>query len=102
VQKLSNIPAQYSEEALEFIENNLQATTHSDGSVSFETNVDDELFNQAVGVVREMGVASASMLQRRLRVGYNRAANLIEEMERKGIVGPQQGSKPRQVFPSQS
>jgi S-DNA-T family DNA segregation ATPase FtsK/SpoIIIE len=103
VQKLSNIPAQFSEEALEFIETNIKSSHNTEGmSESNEHSIEDGLFNEATVVVREMGVASASMLQRRLRIGYNRAANLIEEMERKGIVGPQQGSKPRVVFPSQS
>jgi S-DNA-T family DNA segregation ATPase FtsK/SpoIIIE len=57
------------------------------------------MYQQALEVVYESGSASASMLQRRLRVGYNRAANLIEELEKNGIVGPAQGSKPRQVLP---
>ncbi|MDH4468337.1 MAG: DNA translocase FtsK [Bacteriovoracaceae bacterium] len=61
-------------------------------------SADDELYDQAVKVVVEMRAASASMLQRRLRVGYNRAANLIEEMEKNGVVGPQEGSRPRKVL----
>lgn len=48
----------------------------------------------------EHGSASASMLQRRLNVGYNRASNLIDELETNGIVGPAQGSKPRRVLAS--
>jgi S-DNA-T family DNA segregation ATPase FtsK/SpoIIIE len=56
------------------------------------------MYQQALEIVMENGSASASMLQRRLRVGYNRAANLVEEMERHGIVGPAQGSKPRKVL----
>ena len=58
----------------------------------------DPMYQQAMEVVYESGSASASMLQRRLRVGYNRAANLIEQMEKNGIVGPAQGSKPRKVL----
>ncbi|MBP9673915.1 MAG: DUF87 domain-containing protein [Bacteriovoracaceae bacterium] len=68
------------------------------GGSSGEESGGDKLFNEAVGVVREFKMASASMLQRRLKIGYNRAANLIEQMEQKGIVGPQQGSKPREVL----
>ncbi len=59
---------------------------------------DDELYPEAVALVRESGQASISYVQRRLKVGYNRAANLIEQMERDGIVGPSEGSRPRQVL----
>lgn len=58
----------------------------------------DELFPLAVRLVMEAGHASISMLQRRLRIGYARAARLIDEMERKGVVGPFEGSKPRMVL----
>jgi DNA segregation ATPase FtsK/SpoIIIE, S-DNA-T family len=58
----------------------------------------DELYTDAVNVVLEMGKASTSALQRRLRVGYGRAASLIDGMERAGIVGPADGSKPRAVL----
>jgi S-DNA-T family DNA segregation ATPase FtsK/SpoIIIE len=58
----------------------------------------DELYDEAVRVVLELGKASTSALQRRLRVGYGRAASLIDGMERAGIVGPPDGSKPRVVL----
>ena len=58
----------------------------------------DDLYDEAVRVVMEMGKASTSALQRRLRVGYGRAASLIDAMERAGIVGPPDGSKPRAVL----
>lgn len=58
----------------------------------------DELLPEAIKICVEFGQASASMLQRRLRVGFNRAARLIEQMEERGIVGPQDGSRPRQVL----
>src|SRR5690606_13138195 len=61
---------------------------------------DDELFDDAVQLVVETGNASISMIQRRFRVGYARAARLIDMMELKGIVGPYQGSKPREVLKS--
>lgn len=60
----------------------------------------DELFDEAVALVVEMETASVSMLQRRFRIGYNRAARLIDEMEQRGIVGPHEGSKPRKVHVS--
>jgi DNA segregation ATPase FtsK/SpoIIIE, S-DNA-T family len=58
----------------------------------------DELYNQAVDMVLEMGKASTSVLQRRLRIGYGRAASLLDAMERNGIIGPPDGSKPRAVL----
>ena len=58
----------------------------------------DEMYDQAVAVVTETRQASISMVQRRLRVGYNRAARMIEKMERDGVVGPADGAKPREVL----
>ncbi len=58
----------------------------------------DELFPQAVEVVIEAGMASTSLLQRRLKLGYARAGRIIDEMEQRGIVGPHEGSKPRKVL----
>jgi S-DNA-T family DNA segregation ATPase FtsK/SpoIIIE len=58
----------------------------------------DPLYERAMEIVMGQGRASASYLQRRLKVGYNRAARLVEEMEERGIVGPAQGSKPREIL----
>jgi S-DNA-T family DNA segregation ATPase FtsK/SpoIIIE len=60
--------------------------------------VEDELYNDAVQLVVQQGSASVSMLQRRFRIGYARAARLIDTMELNGIVGPYEGSKPREVL----
>ena len=59
---------------------------------------DANLMDKALAVVAETGKASASYLQRRLSIGYNRAARLIEEMEARGIIGPPNGSKPREII----
>ena len=59
---------------------------------------DEELYNQALDVLKSTRRASTSMLQRRLRIGYNRAARLMEIMEEKGIVGPENGSSPREIL----
>ncbi|PIZ69478.1 MAG: hypothetical protein COY10_01455 [Candidatus Portnoybacteria bacterium CG_4_10_14_0_2_um_filter_43_36] len=59
---------------------------------------DDELYLEAKEVVARAGKASASLLQRRLRVGYARAARLLDILEEKGIVGPADGAKPRDVY----
>ena len=58
----------------------------------------DEKYDEAVALVCESGQASISMVQRRLRIGYNRAARLIERMEKEGVVGPADGSRPREVL----
>jgi DNA segregation ATPase FtsK/SpoIIIE, S-DNA-T family len=58
----------------------------------------DEMYDQAVAIVTETQQASISMIQRRLRVGYNRAARMVELMERDGVVGPADGAKPREVY----
>ncbi len=63
-----------------------------------EEGFDDELYEEAVRIVCEMGRASTSTLQRRLRIGYGRAARLIDMMERDGIVGPADGPRPREVL----
>jgi len=59
---------------------------------------DDDLLEEAIETVRQAGKASASLLQRRLKVGYARAARLLDIMEEKGIIGPGEGAKPREVF----
>ncbi|MET3576771.1 DNA translocase FtsK [Bhargavaea ullalensis] len=58
----------------------------------------DELYDEAVDLVRSMQQASVSMLQRRFRIGYSRAARIVDQMEMRGVVGPHEGSKPRQVL----
>jgi S-DNA-T family DNA segregation ATPase FtsK/SpoIIIE len=63
-----------------------------------EEGDNDELFVEALKIVEETKKASASYLQRRLSIGYNRAARIIEQMEDMGYIGPQKGSKPREVF----
>jgi S-DNA-T family DNA segregation ATPase FtsK/SpoIIIE len=63
-----------------------------------DSDGNDELFEDAVRLVLEFGKASTSLLQRRLRIGYGRAAHLIDMMERDGIVGPADGSKPREIL----
>ncbi|HOJ70245.1 MAG TPA: DNA translocase FtsK 4TM domain-containing protein [Syntrophorhabdaceae bacterium] len=63
-----------------------------------EDAIDDEKYREAVEFVMEKGEASISMIQRRFRIGYNRAARIIEKMESEGIVGPSDGVKPREVL----
>ncbi len=63
-----------------------------------EDDLSDELWDQAVATVSEMKQVSISMLQRKMRIGYNRAARMIERMEREGMVGPADGARPREVL----
>jgi S-DNA-T family DNA segregation ATPase FtsK/SpoIIIE len=63
-----------------------------------DDELSDELWDQALATVAEMKAVSISMLQRKMRIGYNRAARMIERMERDGIVGPADGAKPREVL----
>lgn len=66
-----------------------------------KSEVEDKLYDDAVQLITEMQTASVSMLQRRFRIGYTRAARLIDAMEDRGIVGPYEGSKPRTVLLTQ-
>lgn len=79
-------------------EDMIPSKNDSEGQVESEDEPEDEFYDQAVALVRKQQSASVSMLQRRFRIGYNRAARIVDEMEAKGIVGPSEGSKPRQVL----
>ena len=98
-----NYMADYSQDVLDEIEKKAQQTGKKSGSVSEpepseEELEGDEMLPAAVEVILETGQASVSMLQRRLKLGYARAARIVDEMEEKGIVGPFQGSKPRAIL----
>ncbi|WP_145146940.1 DNA translocase FtsK [Paenibacillus xylanexedens] len=71
-----------------------------DDSIQAADEVQDELYEQAVQIILEAKQASVSLLQRRMRVGYTRAARLIDSMEARGVIGPYEGSKPREVLVS--
>jgi S-DNA-T family DNA segregation ATPase FtsK/SpoIIIE len=91
------------EEVVDFVVSQQKAQYYEEMMVSEESNdteFDDELYEEAVRLVVEMQSASVSMLQRRFRIGYNRAARLIDAMEARGVVGPYEGSKPRAVLVS--
>jgi S-DNA-T family DNA segregation ATPase FtsK/SpoIIIE len=91
--------AQYQEKFLEAPKEEREAGAGSeDGSGELSEDDNDPLFNDAVRLVIEFGKASTSLLQRRLRIGYGRAAHLIDLMERDGIVGAADGPKPREVL----
>jgi len=98
-----NYTAEYSQQVLDEIEKKAQQAGKKPASVSDPDPTDeelegDEMLPAAVDVILETGQASVSMLQRRLKLGYARAARIVDEMEEKGIVGPFQGSKPRAIL----
>ena len=98
-----NYVADYNQQVLEEIEKKAQQTgkkpvSASDPDPSDDELEGDEMLPAAVDVILETGQASVSMLQRRLKLGYARAARIVDEMEEKGIVGPFQGSKPRAIL----
>lgn len=83
------------------IERVLRVMEESEGKVGLDGEDADDydpLYDQAVNLVLEKGQASTSMVQRVFRIGYNRAARILETMEREGVVGPADGAKPRQVL----
>ena len=95
--------AEYSREVMDKIEQAVKEKEKGGGGKTSaepaEAQEDgDELLPAAVEVVLETGQASVSMLQRRLKLGYSRAARLVDQMEERGIVGPFEGSKPRQLL----
>ena len=98
-----NYVADYNQEVLKEIEKQAAQTGKKPGSAaepdpSQEELDGDEMLPAAVDIIMETGQASVSMLQRRLKLGYARAARIVDEMEEKGIVGPFQGSKPRAIL----
>lgn len=88
-------PAQYNEE---IISQPVQLNGRGSIIMDSDTGSEDSMYMDAVRCVIEGGKASTSYLQRRLRIGYSRAARLIEEMEEQGIIGPAEGSRPREVL----
>ena len=97
-----NYVTNYDQEVMEEIERKAIQTGNKSNASDPEPNADeldgDEMLPAAVDVILETGQASVSMLQRRLKLGYARAARIVDEMEEKGIVGPFQGSKPRDIL----
>ena len=102
----SEQPTQYDEEVMNGVEENIPqpkggSSDDASGGADVVINSDDQLIDQAISLVIQVGQASTSFLQRKLKLGFARAARIMDEMEEMGIIGPQDGSKPREVLISQ-
>ncbi|MDB5180538.1 MAG: cell division FtsK/SpoIIIE [Candidatus Saccharibacteria bacterium] len=80
------------------IKSEIRTVRYDSHQVALDSKNNDEMYNEAVEIVRASGKASASLLQKSLRVGYARAARLVEEMETNGIIGRANGAEPREVL----
>jgi len=92
-----NGPPRIAEEIQRQIENDDEDASGSSGEDNGDDSA-DSMISDAIEVLRTTKRASTSMLQRRLRIGYNRAARIMETLEDRGIVGPDNGSQPREIL----
>ncbi|WP_049962648.1 DNA translocase FtsK [Ruminococcus sp. HUN007] len=97
--------AKYSDEIMEEIEKNVpvpKGEKPSGGSYDSGYDSDDDLIEKAIDIIFELGQASTSSLQRKLKLGYARAARIMDELEELGVIGPSEGSKPRRILMTKS
>ena len=93
-----NGPPQYAQAVQQHIDRAAREDDDEESGEEGDLGDDEELYAQALEVLKSSKRASTSMLQRRLRIGYNRAARIMELMEEKGVVGPENGSSPREIL----
>jgi S-DNA-T family DNA segregation ATPase FtsK/SpoIIIE len=84
--------------APDYIDDEIFFDEEDEADTAVLEGAEDPLYEKAYEIVVSQGKASASYIQRRLKIGYNRAARLVEQMEHRGVVGPAQGSKPRELL----
>ena len=96
----NNASVDYSDEIMEEIEKNVPVAKgdKTAGKIDGTIDGDDELIEKAIDIIIEMGQASTSSLQRKLKLGYARAARIMDELEELGVIGPSEGSKPRRIL----
>ncbi len=97
--------ASYSSEIMEEIEKNVpvpKGEKSSGGKTDSALDGDDDLIEKAIDIINELGQASTSSLQRKLKLGYARAARIMDELEDLGVIGPSEGAKPRKILMSKS
>jgi len=97
-EEIDGIVAHYKEQGTPEYENKITEKITSDKPALPEQGEEDELVTAAIEVIRQTRRASTSSLQRRLRIGYNRAARLMDQLEEQGVIGPPQGSEPREIL----
>ncbi|MBQ9982841.1 MAG: DNA translocase FtsK [Oscillospiraceae bacterium] len=99
-----NAIADYSDEIIDEIEKNIPVPKGEKpvGKVENIADGDDELIEKAIDIIMELGQASTSSLQRKLKLGYARAARIMDELEQMGVIGPSEGSKPRKILMTKS
>jgi S-DNA-T family DNA segregation ATPase FtsK/SpoIIIE len=93
-----NGPPQYAQAVQQQIDRASSEDDEDEDGDDGDIGSDEELYSKAIDVLKSSRRASTSMLQRRLRIGYNRAARIMEMMEEKGVVGPENGSSPREIL----
>jgi S-DNA-T family DNA segregation ATPase FtsK/SpoIIIE len=93
-----NGPPQYAQAVQQQIDRASSEDDEDEDDDDGDLGSDEELYSKAIEVLKTSRRASTSMLQRRLRIGYNRAARIMEIMEEKGVVGPENGSSPREIL----
>lgn len=102
----NNATAEYSDEIMEEIEKNVPVAKGEKAQAAGKTDTvpdgDDELIEKAIDIINELGQASTSSLQRKLKLGYARAARIMDELEDLGVIGPSEGSKPRRILMTKS
>lgn len=98
IQKVAKFVKEENEDLIKLDENIDSAPSQPNLEEFSDDDSDDEVYNEALQVVMEAQKASASLLQRRLKIGYARAARLLDIMEAKGVIGPGDGAKPREVY----
>ncbi len=100
----TNAVAEYSDEIIDEIEKNIPVPKgeKTAGKIDGAADGDDELIEKAIDIIVELGQASTSSLQRKLKLGYARAARIMDELEGMGVIGPSEGSKPRKILMSKA
>jgi S-DNA-T family DNA segregation ATPase FtsK/SpoIIIE len=96
--KLSSVEPQFVDEITSHETARMKVPGVPGGKSMAGDDVDDDMYDDALALIIETGKASASLLQRRLKLGYARSARLLDIMEEKGVVGPSRGAKPREIY----